>query len=59
MSAASEEMSANSEEVSAAMEEAAATPRDASDYIGEVMTAADRQLVTVEEMDEYTVRLFF
>lgn len=57
MSAVSEEMSASSEEVSAAMEEMAATARDASDYIGEVMTAADRQLVTVKEMDEYTDRL--
>ncbi|MGE7543457.1 methyl-accepting chemotaxis protein [Sporosarcina newyorkensis] len=57
MSAVSEEMSASSEEVSAAMEEMAATARDASDYIGEVTNAANRQLVTVEEMDQYTNRL--
>ncbi|MDV6378115.1 HAMP domain-containing methyl-accepting chemotaxis protein [Sporosarcina sp. GW1-11] len=57
MSAVSEEMSASSEEVSAAIEEMAATARDASDYIGEVNYAADHQLTTVEEMEQYTDRL--
>ncbi|WP_153730610.1 methyl-accepting chemotaxis protein [Sporosarcina obsidiansis] len=57
MSAVSEEMSASSEEVSASMEEMAATARDASEYIGEVKNATNRQLETVEEMDQYTDRL--